>query len=134
MASIKDYIKSSKDYSSKLKIANTKDGANLAVIKQRSSAFILENINQNLDEIETSITEDITAVDDKALKQMKEDSSNIPKRLEKISEKYEQLLLQPITEGNVLHQIQVIVMKYIKLNALKTVSYTHLTLPTIYSV
>ena len=119
MASIKDYIKSSKDYSSKLNISNTKDEANLAVIKQRSSAFILENINQNLDEIETSITEDITAVDDKALKQMKEDSSNIPKRLEKISEKYEQLLLQPITEGNVLHQIQVIVMKYIKLNALK---------------
>ena len=56
MASIKDYIKSSKDYSSKLKIANTKDEANLAVIKQRSSAFILENINQNLDEIETPKT------------------------------------------------------------------------------
>ena len=50
---------------------------------------------------------------------MKEDSSNIPRRLEKISEKYEQLLQQPITEGDVLHQIQVIGMKYIKLNALK---------------
>ena len=119
LARIKDYIKSSKDYSSKMNLANTKEEENSVIIKKRSAAFVLENMCQNLDEIENCIFEDLSAVNDKTLIQIKADSSKLPERLEKISEKYEQLLQQPITDGDVLHHIQTIGAKYVKLNTAK---------------
>ena len=119
LANIKDYIKSSKDYSSKMNLASTKEEANSVTVKKRSAAFVLENISQNLDEIENCISEDLSSVDDKTLIQLKADSPKLPERLEKISEKYEQLLQQPITDGDALHQIQTIGMKYVKLNGAK---------------
>ena len=90
------------------------------MVTEFASSFVLARFILDEKYLKICVSEDLSAVNDKTLIQIKADSSKLPERLEKISEKYEQLLQQPITDGDVLHHIQTIGAKYVKLNIAKT--------------
>ena len=70
-------------------------------------------------EAETFITLDITVVTNKQLLQIKKDFPNIIERLEKISDKYENILQLPINDKEAIQVINGIGMSYEKLNSSK---------------
>ena len=119
IASIKEYIKTAKDYKSKLMLSQKKQVTEETIIKERSTAFVIEDIHQNLMEIEKFINQDLKEMDDQHLVQVKKDAHHISDRLERISQKFEKILLSPITDGEALHLVKNIGDRYGKLNSLK---------------
>ena len=119
LTNIKIYIKDAKDFKLKMNHVNSKELIQANIGKERSMAFVIEDIQQNLTEIENFLAQNLTEVDDKQLIQIKDDSKKISERMEKISVKHEKLLQQPINDGEVLHSVQDIGKKYVKLNSHK---------------
>ena len=119
MAVIKDYIKSAKDYKSKLNLAYSTEMKQAAIGNERSIAFIIEDVQQNLNEIEALLTQDLKIVDDNKLAEIKDNHQKLSERMEKISVKYEKILHHPITDGEALHSIKKIGELYVKLNSMK---------------
>ena len=79
-------------------LTESKQMAEAAFSKECSIAFVVRDINQNLQKAETFINHDITVVTNKQLLQIKKDFPNIIERLEKISDKYENILQLPIND------------------------------------
>jgi len=118
LASVKEYIKTAKEYKVKLNLTQTKQISEIAVGKNRSMMFVIEDIQQNLLEVELELKLNLHEVDDKRLIQINT-NTHVSDRLEKISQKYENLLLLPIHDADALIAIQNIGKRYVKLNSLK---------------
>ena len=87
------------------------------------AAFIIKDINQNLSEIQTFTTQeitDITKVTDKQLIQIKKDIPSIFDKLDKIASKYEKLLQLTIVNATSIAEVAKIDALYEKLNTSKS--------------
>ena len=100
-------------------LTESKQMAEAAFSKECSIAFVVRDINQNLQKAETFINQDITVVTNKQLLQIKKDVLNIIEKLEKISDKYEKILQLPINDKEAIQVINGIGMSYEKLNSSK---------------
>ena len=78
-------------------LTESKQMAEAAFSKECSIAFVVRDINQNLQKAETFINH-ITVVTNKQMLQIKKDVPNIIEKLEKISDKYENILQLPIND------------------------------------
>ena len=114
-ATVKEYIKSAKEYKVKLNLAQTKQISEAAIGRTRSMMFAIEDIQRNLMEVESNLKQHLNE-----LIQIKTNTHQITDRLEKISQKYENLLQSPINDADALLAIKDIGERYVNLNSLKT--------------
>ncbi|XP_066934205.1 uncharacterized protein [Clytia hemisphaerica] len=87
--SIKTYNISARDHKSKLNLANTQVTSQTTISNEKSIAFSIEVMQQNLFEINSTITQDLQKLDDKQLTQLKDESSKLSDNLDRLSIKYE---------------------------------------------
>jgi len=92
-----------------------------------AAAFIIKDINQNLAEIQTFTTQevtDVTKVTDKQLVQIKKDIPSVFDKLDKIASKYEKLLQLTIVNTTSIAEVVKIDALYEKLNTSKSTFVT----------
>ena len=119
IVSVKEYIKTAKEYKTKSNLAQMKISADIAKGKERSITFALEDLQQNIIELEEDLCCDIAGISDMQLVQLKSDSYNISTRIFKLAQKYEQLLQSPINSAEMLIAMQEIGDRYGKLKLRK---------------
>ena len=120
ISAIRSYILSAQDHVQKLELAHNKEATQEAARKERSMVFIIEDIQQQLTEIETTMTQNLQEAEEKELIKLKDESTIMTDRIEKISVKYEKLLQSRITDGDALHAIRNIGDRYMKVNSHKS--------------
>ena len=120
LETIKDFLKTAKDYKSKLQLSTKKKSAEDAIGKERTMAFIIGDLQQSLHEVEEQLSKDVTSMTDNELKRMKDECKHLPSKLENISTNYTKILQLPITDGDALYSIKIIGDLYSKLNSTKT--------------
>ena len=119
ITSVKQYIKTAKEYKTKSNLAQLKISTDVAKRNERSITFALEDLHQNIIELEEELCCNISDTSDMQLLRLKSDSHIISNRIFKLSQKYEQLLQSPIHNAEMLISIQEIGNKYVKLKSRK---------------
>ena len=119
IASIKDYIKETKEYKGKLTLAQSKQSMESSICKERSVTFPLEDMERNIEQLESDFQLHLSTTNDVQRMQLKNENASISKRFNKMSEKYETILQSPITNTCTLMAIKDFGNRYVKLDSMK---------------
>ena len=119
ISSVKDYIKEAKEYKGKLTFAQTKQSVDSSVCKERPVTFALEDMERNIEQLESDFQLHVFTISDVQLMQLKNENASMSKHFNKMSEKYESILQSPITNADTLMAIKDVGNRYIKLDSMK---------------
>ena len=119
VASVKDYIKETKEYKGKLTLTASKQSMESSICKERSVTFALEDMERNTELLEPAFQLHLSTTSDVQLMQLKNENASISKRFNKMSEKYVSILKSPITNADTLMAIKVVGNRYVKLDSMK---------------
>ena len=119
VASIKDYIKEAKEYKGKLTFVQSKQSMESSICRERSVTFALEDMERNIEQLESDFQLHLSTTSDVQLMQLKNENASISKRFHKTSEKYESILQSPITNAGTLMAIKDFGNRYVKLDSMK---------------
>jgi len=87
---------------------------------ERSLVFSVEDLQRHIFEVETSLSVNLTNASDSQLIDLKKSVPTITSKIDKIAEKYENLLQSPIRKAELLMDIKDIGEKYIKLTKMNS--------------
>ena len=115
LSSVRDYMKASTEYKNQKQRHNEKASKELAASKERSTLFIIEDVQRTIGEVRSEIETDLGNASDHQLIQMQNNFKHISSKIDKVAQKYELLLLSPIINAGKLIDIQDIGNRYMKL-------------------